>query len=582
MAVGAALKSFLTSHPYKNIKCLRYICHVNGLPIEGTVDVLRKSICDFANDNDVDPEATKNTAQEFQENPDECNAKTNVSNQPPDKSSPLLNSSHRVSATDSDLADLDITSDSDDTDDTGSTVTEDDTFRTGQDVSSSDHNNSLTRKVRDLLKSGANKVITITSPKEKNNEIEKLNVESQDDLFEDDELDQSLNMIAQHTQQQSCIKTTLEKICTNLVQTVIQCKDAEIKELKQQNEGLSELNETLSNNCAIILKRYENLAASMTDLKEIVKATNVEVKEIKTTVSQLVEKSTSAPSNSDATHQNQTTTSWQENCSDILLDMAKKIGNLEDKIKSQGQTKSATEHYVRCDEPEERQNENVGDQSHLREADILVVHDSNGNDLEPEKLHHKKKVLKRRRYTLDKAKADIPKVKDPEKVKDVVVACGLNDLKNESPEKTLAKHKDVCDIYTKAFPNAHIHVGAVAPVSRNEINLNNKLKEYAESRKPKYSFIDNQELFDRNTKKLRPKMLNGIHFTDIAFKHVARNIKRSIYAQPHNRDPSQPSRLNQPSIQMQEKPSSEQTLMNAITELTKSTHAILQKVSALN
>ena len=76
MAVGAALKSFLTSHPYKNIKCLRYICHVNGLPIEGTVDVLRKYICDYANDNNVDPEAIKITAQEFQENPDECIAKT--------------------------------------------------------------------------------------------------------------------------------------------------------------------------------------------------------------------------------------------------------------------------------------------------------------------------------------------------------------------------------------------------------------------------------------------------------------------------------------------------------------------------
>ena len=226
---------------------------------------------------------------------------------------------------------------------------------------------------------------------------------------------------------------------------------------------------------------------------------------------------------------------------------------------------------------------NDSEQSNLREADILVIHDSNGNDLDPEILHPGKKVLKRRRYTLDKAKSEVPKVKDPKNVKDVVFLVGLNDTKDTkdkcpTAEEIFQKHKKTCDEYTKVFENAELHIGAVAPVTKKQIDLNNKLRGYAKSNN--ISFIDNQELVDQNANKPKSGVLNGVHYTDRAFRTYAKSIRRSIYSKAHNRNlsSSQTIRTHRPNTA--ESPQSESTLMTAISELTKATHAILQKVGA--
>ena len=580
MAVGAKLNSFLTSYPHKKINCLRYISHVFGLPIdELTVDQLRNAIVTFADTNGVDDGCIKDTAEEFHKNPDECIAKFNGDAEEDTNST----SSHRISATDSDLADFDIT---DESDETGSTVTEDDTFQTGKDVSTtSELDNSLTRKVRGLLKlNSANKIVTEKNTRDDpvaDGFPETLTIDSQSqDLF----VDKSPKM-PEVLQPNNDIEIFMTNLCTGLVRQVTEAKNNEIELLKQENEGLREVNETLSKNCSIILRRYEHLADAVAELNETasdVKQIKESVCDVQKQISELDSKVNARPNrqNGDVTSSEQEPTEWQKNCSEVLMDMATKIGSLEAKVDAQKQVDTDVQ-------PQNTENDISGE--HLREADILVIHDSNGNDLDPERLFPGKKVLKRRRYTLDKAKREKPKVKNPGQVKDVVIMTGLNDSrqKSELPEATLKKHKEVCEQYLKDFPDAHLHIAAVAPYTKNQIDLNAMLREYADSNE-KYSFIDDDELFDRNTKKLRPYMLNGFHYTDHGLRTMAKSVRRSLYKQPHNSNRTHRSnavgRPMRPSNNRENAPSApyDPTMASALAELTRTTQAILQKVNCSN
>ena len=181
---------------------------------------------------------------------------------------------------------------------------------------------------------------------------------------------------------------------------------------------------------------------------------------------------------------------------------------------------------------------------------------------------------------------------------------GLNDTKetnnkHETVEETFQKHKETCQKYKVTFENAELHIGAVAPVTQKQINLNSKLREYAnENKRNGFSFIDNQELFDSKTKKLRSGMLNGIHYTDHALRHYAKSLRRSLYSKAYNRGLSsshttrthqrktavqeQPLSSHEPRVQtmVRETASEQSVLMSAISELTKTTQAILQRVAS--
>ena len=166
---------------------------------------------------------------------------------------------------------------------------------------------------------------------------------------------------------------------------------------------------------------------------------------------------------------------------------------------------------------------------------------------------------------------------------------GLNDSRqeNESIQDTLQKQKETCQKYARAFPNAKLHIAAVAPISQKQIHLNTKLREFAS--KEKHLFIDNQGVFDRDTKKIRQNMLQGIHYTDHALRIVAKEVKRSLYkekntlnlttrnASNNSRNPLQITPTNTPQI-----PLEQPVLITALAELTKATQAILQKVSTPN
>ena len=307
MAIGAALKSFLTSHPNKKINCLRYICIKLSLPLGLTVELLRNEICEYANKNNVEPDQIKQIAEYFHANEDECVTLINdLQVQSP------LNSSHRISATDSDLADIDIRDnqdelESEDDDDTSSTITEDETFRTGQDISTAEHENSFSQKVRNLLMNSANQTVVLSrSQNQVNNNRETSEIASESRSDAENSESQSAHNTTFETQPKSALEQMLTTICSNLVNQVTSAKDAEINELKIQNAGLTEVNETLSKNCSIILKRYERLAETTNEVKEM--ASNIQ--DLKTAVSDLTGKVNGISCSGN--HSSGTSETWQK------------------------------------------------------------------------------------------------------------------------------------------------------------------------------------------------------------------------------------------------------------------------------
>ncbi len=452
-------------------------------------------------------------------NADECISKTKAGAK--GKTQNEENSqSQRVSVTDSDLHDFDI----DDSDGSESTVTEDDTFRTGQDESCAELETSISQKVRNLLKLTSNSSQTLI--KEKNTQSESpyqtneglANLDESDrELFDDRD---RLSSITSHIESQQTAPVeeqftvtaeTITGICTQVTQEamhdVVRTHNKEIEDIKTYTRGLIEINETVSKNCTLILSKYEQLSGQVTEMLDEIK------KEKITTQSESPQK----------------VSERQTNCTDILLDMATKIGSLENTVRSQSKATNSTSirttshtanshtansHTANARTAESHTAESHTAESHatdshiaeshtvdshtaasditvadLKDAESIIVHDSNGNGLETEKLHHEKKVLKRRRFTLDQAKKDIPKVKNPSGVKDVVFMTGLNDSRqeNESIHDTLQKQKETCQKYSRAFPNAKLHIAAVAPISQKQINLNTKLREFA-SREKKFFY----------------------------------------------------------------------------------------------
>ena len=100
-------------------------------------------------------------------------------------------------------------------------------------------------------------------------------------------------------------------------------------------------------------------------------------------------------------------------------------------------------------------------------------------------------------------------------------------------------------------------------------------------------FIDNQGVFDRDTKKIRPNMLQGIHYTDHALRIVAKEVKRSLYKEKNianlaTRNTSTNARTPLQTPTIPQTPLDQPMLITALAELTKATQAILQKVSTPN
>ena len=123
---------------------------------------------------------------------------------------------------------------------------------------------------------------------------------------------------------------------------------------------------------------------------------------------------------------------------------------------------------------------------------------------------------------------DIPKLPNPEKVTDLVMLLGMNNIKHadRSIMNTPKTADTTCRKYQAAFPNATIHLGSVAPINEKCIAYNSYLHEMAEERE--VPFISTEGMFDEQSGRPKEKMFRDIHYTKQGICPLARNIKRSL------------------------------------------------------
>ena len=115
--------------------------------------------------------------------------------------------------------------------------------------------------------------------------------------------------------------------------------------------------------------------------------------------------------------------------------------------------------------------------------EIMVIADSNAKFIQPNLLHHEKKVTMERIFTLEAANNKIPQRDNPEAVTDIVFMTGLNDSRDHrtSVEDVVNRQKQACHKYHHKYKNARFHIVATAPETRKQQNLNKRLAEYSES-----------------------------------------------------------------------------------------------------
>ena len=133
---------------------------------------------------------------------------------------------------------------------------------------------------------------------------------------------------------------------------------------------------------------------------------------------------------------------------------------------------------------------------------ILLVGDSNSNQLLSNQLHNQKQVRKLKRSTIKEAIEYIPPCEKPEKVTDIVLQLGVNDMRRGATTK---------DIENLTF-NLH------------------GLRELAQ--RTGSNFIGLRGMMDRYTNRLRANMIqyDGLHFTEIGVRILAKEMKRSLYS----------------------------------------------------
>ena len=178
---------------------------------------------------------------------------------------------------------------------------------------------------------------------------------------------------------------------------------------------------------------------------------------------------------------------------------------------------------------------------------ILLVHDSNGSDVNPSLLKPGTRVTKALRYTTKLATEKIPKVENPDHVEDVVFMVGLNDLKDRedplTPEELQDSALDMLLAYQKQFKNARFHLTGVPPIDfipHKEANeALQKLSKYTES-----NFISTKACLDKTTKRLRPHLMRDrLHYNDWGIKTIAKGIKKSLFSSA-NRESTKLAILN--------------------------------------
>ena len=160
---------------------------------------------------------------------------------------------------------------------------------------------------------------------------------------------------------------------------------------------------------------------------------------------------------------------------------------------------------------------------------LIVVTDSNGKHLNMHKLKPELEGIWENRYELSEAINRIPKVADPEGVTDIVFQLGLNNLRRGmKPNEIQDQILNIQMLYNQHFPNACQHVSGLPPLSEEHVETNQLLQKLSSFTQSNY--ISTKVFMDRATGKLRSGLFNDYHYNNIGVKHLAKEIKKSLYS----------------------------------------------------
>ena len=159
----------------------------------------------------------------------------------------------------------------------------------------------------------------------------------------------------------------------------------------------------------------------------------------------------------------------------------------------------------------------------------MIVADANGKLLDPALLHDSKKVVIEKRDSWEAALNQIPRTSNPEIVTDIVFVTGMKEVMMQSQQlpDILNTADTTGKSYQRAFPNATIHLGSIAPVNERCINYNSHLQELAKQRET--PFISTEGLFYERSGMVKEGTLNGGYFTKLGIRIFAKQMKRSLY-----------------------------------------------------
>ena len=159
----------------------------------------------------------------------------------------------------------------------------------------------------------------------------------------------------------------------------------------------------------------------------------------------------------------------------------------------------------------------------------MIIHDSNGRDLNLPQLKPDANVKRETRYTIDEATQNIPQIDCPDNVSDIVFAVGFNDTRRGTSPKKIREYTLNMQIeYHKRFKNARQHLTAFIPLSDQQIEANLMLQRHAEN--TGCNFISMKGFRDKVTGGLRSNLINGIHLKEIGLRTFAKAIKKSLFS----------------------------------------------------
>ena len=133
------------------------------------------------------------------------------------------------------------------------------------------------------------------------------------------------------------------------------------------------------------------------------------------------------------------------------------------------------------------------------------------------------------RHTIKEAIKAIPKVENPQEVKEVIFQVGLNDFRKGFSAKEIQENMLEMQIkYKEHFPNARQHVTAIPPLANGHREVNRQLQKL--SAHTQTNFISTKSFLDHATGKLRSNVTHGIHYNEWGIRMLAREIKKSLFS----------------------------------------------------